>query len=201
MAAPRQPYYVSFQTDAIPTSVDHTSSNPGPSGTGANRAGFTSIHVSPGGGPQFAPYTGTPRADGMVPFYYQSINVRFSLSDFIVKISSDYPADSCAYNVTHRHEFDAHLYRPIRIFSGYRDVVIARLNGIVVPTESNPRWVRPAEVAALRDGLEQQVNEAVSIVYQNLRMALRTARDAEDDPAHYRLVYEQCSAAEWSRGR
>jgi hypothetical protein len=137
----------------------------------------------------------------MVPFYYQSINVLFSLDDFVVKISSDYPVNSCAYNVTHRHEFDAHLYRPIRIFLRYRDVVIASLNGITVPTESNPRWVRPAEVAALRDNLEQQVKEAVSNVYQNLRLALRTARDAEDDPTHYRLVYEQCSAAEWSRGR
>jgi hypothetical protein len=137
----------------------------------------------------------------MVPFYYRSINVRFSLSDFVVAVSSDYPHGSCAYNATKRHEYEAHLYRPIRIFLGYRDTLIAALNGIAMPTESAPRWVQPAGVAALRAGLEQQVNEAVYLVYQNLRMALHTARATEDAPEHYRLVYNQCSPAEWLRGR
>jgi hypothetical protein len=197
MAEPNAPYYVSFSTDAIPTTVDHTSSNPGPAGSSANRAGFTSIRVSAEGGPRFARYTGAARADGLVPFYYQSINVLFSLKDFIVKISSDYPVNSCAYNATNRHEFDAHLYRPIRIFLSYRDIVIGALNGISVPTQPHPRWVRPTEVTALQENFEQQVNEAVSNIYRNLRMAIRAARDAEDDPSHYQLVYDQCSPAQW----
>jgi hypothetical protein len=199
MAEPRVPYYVSFSTDRIPTVVDHSSSNPGPSGTGANRAGWTRTNLSASGGPEFVPRTGPARADGKVPFYFQSINVRFTLGDFIVKISSDYSVRSCAYNATRRHEFDAHLYRPIRIFLSYRDPLIERLNAVTVPTQTAPQWALPTGVAALQEGFEDRVKEAVYIVYKNLKMALHTARDEEDDAEHYSLVYDQCSPSEWLR--
>jgi hypothetical protein len=201
MAEPRRPYYVSFTIERIPTTVDHSQSNPGGAASGAERAGHTSVRLSPSGGPQLVPYTGSARADGMVPFYYRSINVRFTLSDFAVAISSDYAVGSCAYEATRRHEYEAHLYRPIRIFWLYRDTLIADLNRIVVPTEAAPQWVRPAEVAALRANLEQQINEAVYNAYQNLLSALRTARDIDDNAEHYRLVYRQCTPAEWASGR
>ena len=201
MTEPRRPYYVSFTIDRIPATVDHSRSNPGGAGSGAERAGHTSVRLSAGNGPQFVPYTGPARADGMVPFYYRSINVRFSLNDFAVAISSDYEAGSCPYNATRRHEYEAHLYRPIRIFWSYRETLIRALNRIVVPTEAAPQWVRPAAVQALRDRFEQQVNEAAHTVYQNLRSALHTARDVDDNAEHYRLVYGQCTPADWARGR
>jgi hypothetical protein len=147
------------------------------------------------------PRTGPARADGLVPFYFQSINVRFTLTDFIVAISSDFAEGSCAFNATRRHEFESHLYRPIRIFHRFRDTLIERLNNVIVPTETNPRWVRPVEVEGVREALEDQVKAAVHEVYQNLRLALRADRDSEDDAAHYRLVHGQCTAREWSTGR
>jgi len=199
---PRQPYYVSFTIDRIPAIVvDHSQSNPGGARAGAERAGHTRIDVSAAGGPQFVPRTGAARPDGRVPFYYLSINVRFSLHNFAVAISSDYAEGSCAYNATRQHEYEAHLYRPIRIFHGYRDILIAALNKIVVPTEATPQWVRPADVQAVREGFEQQVNEAVSTVYGNLRAALRTAREVDDNAEHYRLVHDQCTPAQWASGR
>jgi hypothetical protein len=60
MAEPRRPYYVSFTIDRIPQTVDHSQSNPGGAARGAERAGHTSVRLSPSGGPEFVPYTGRP---------------------------------------------------------------------------------------------------------------------------------------------
>jgi hypothetical protein len=182
----------------VPTAVDHSQSSPGPSTSGADRAGFTRVRQR--ARVSFAWDNGPARADGMVPFFCRSANVFFWLDDFAVAISSDYPAGSCAYNVTRRHEFESHLYRPIKIFHSYRDRVIARLNAIVLPTQRAPTWVAPHGIAALQQALEQQVVQAVGAVRQELLQALRRDRDAEDSAASYRLVHNQCSAAEWARG-
>jgi len=201
VAEPRRPYYVSFTIERIPASVDHSRSNPGPARKGPDRAGHTSIFLDSGGGPQFVPLTGPPRRDGMVPFHYRSINVRFSLHTFVVAISSDYPVGSCPYDATKRHEFEAHLYHPIRIFWRHRDPLIATLNKIAVPTDSAQRWVPTADVPALRVGFENQVNEAVFKAFQNLKLALKTASAIDDDVEHYRPVYNQCPPAQWSQKR
>jgi len=43
MAEPIKPYYISFLTDKVPSQIDHTKSSPGPSGSRADRAGYTKI--------------------------------------------------------------------------------------------------------------------------------------------------------------
>ena len=199
MAQPRRPYYVSFRHDPIPTRVDHSRSSPGPSTGTADRAGYTIARLAGRGGLTFAWDVGGARADRQVPLFARSVNVYFYLTDFVVAISADYTEGSCAYNATRRHEYEAHLYQPIRIFHSYRDPMITRLNGIAMPTQDAPRWVLPQAVATTQNALEQQVLAEVLAVRQALATALHADRDLQDDRTHYRSVYRQCPAAEWSR--
>jgi hypothetical protein len=194
----KKPYYVSFLHDPIPRGVDHSKSSPGPGSGRGDRAGYTHIRLSGDGALTFAWEDGPARSDGRTPLYAQSVNVYFHLTDFVVAISSDYTTASCAYNATRRHEFEAHLYRPIRIFHTYRDVMVSRLNTIAIPTRESPRWIRPAEAGAIQKSLEEAVREAVLAVRRNLVAALITDRNTQDDSSHYRVVYDQCSPADWA---
>ena len=199
MAVPSEPYYVSFQTDRVPATVDHTRSSPGPSSSGVDRAGYTSVRQR--ARVTFAWDNGPARADGLVPFYAMSVNVFFWLDDFLVSVSSDYPEGSCAYDATRRHEFQSHIARPMRIFHGFRDILIVRLSAIQIPTQRSPSWVRLPGVETLKQSLEQQVIQTVGAVKQQLVQALRSDRTAQDSASSYRVVYDQCPAEEWARGR
>jgi hypothetical protein len=146
MPIPNPPYFVHFSADPVSSAtVDHSQSAPGGVAT---RAGHTSVSFSGKGGLTWAPETGTPRTDGMVPFYFRSVNVYFRLTDYVIQISSDYAQGSCTFNATMRHEVDEHILNPTRIMFGFRDQVIAALNRVRLPTQNAPDWVRPDQVDA-----------------------------------------------------
>lgn len=199
MATATAPYYVSFTHDAIPQRVDHSRARPGPAGGTANLAGYTSVTSK--ARLVFAWDTSPARADGRIPFFARSVNVYFRMTDFVVAISSNYTAASCAYRVTRRHEFDAHIYDPIRIFHSYRDILVRRLNAVAVPTRSRPQVVAPNQVEARQGEIEQRVVTVIGRTRQELARELRQARDRHDAAGSYRLVYRQCTAAEWASGR
>lgn len=199
MAEPKKPFYVSFQTSRVPDSVDHTRSNPGPSTTGVDRAGYTSLKQR--ARVTFVWDNGQPRNDGMVPFFARSVNVFFWLDDFIVAVSSDYPAGSCAFNATRRHEFESHIYRPIKIFNSYRETLVTQLNAIQMPTEQVSLWLRPEAIASRQEQLESQVAQVVGSLKQQLVQALRTDRESQDSSQSYQVVYDTCSPQDWARGR
>jgi hypothetical protein len=90
---------------------------------------------------------GPTGADRRFPIFARSINVFFWLTDFVVAISSDFNEQSCAYRTTRRHELQAQIYEPIRIFHSYRDVVVRGLNATVAPTEAAP-WRVASEAEA-----------------------------------------------------
>src|SRR4051794_20343672 len=131
MASPNPPYFVHFSVDpASSATIDHSQSAPGGA---AHRAGRTSIDFRGKGGLTWQPETGTPRADGIVPFWFRSVNVYFRLTDYIVRITSDYAAGTCAYDATMRHEVDEHIVKPTRIMYGFRDQVVTALNAVRLP--------------------------------------------------------------------
>lgn len=145
---------------------------------------------------------GPPGADGRFPIFAQSVNVYFRLTDFLISISSDFAARSCAYQATLRHELQAHIYDPIRIFHSYRDVLIRRLNAIAVPTRESPlRVASTTEAESRRAGVERQIVEAIGHTRRELARDLRLARDRHDSPASYRLVCSQWTDAQWVSGR
>ena len=200
MTEPRPPFYVSFSHDRIPQTVDHSRANPGPPGGAANRAGHTSIR--PKGRLSFAWDQSPVGPDGRIPIFAQWINVYFWLTDFAVAISSDFTERSCAYQTTLRHELQAHIYAPIRIFHSYRDILIQRLNAIVAPTRTAPfRAATIAEANARQAQIEAQVTAVVRQVRIDLTRDLQAARVEADDARHYRLVYRQCTDEEWASGR
>lgn len=199
MAEPNAPYFVSFHTERVPTSIGHLSSSSGPRGQGVDRAGHTSIRQR--ARVSFMWDNGAERADGMVSFFARSVNVYFRLEDFVVSISSDYLPRSCAYEATRRHEFESHIMRPMRIFHSHREILITRLNSISVPTERSPVWTLSQAITGRQNSLEQRVVQAVAAVKGQLRQALEADRRAQDSPSSYRLVYQQCSAEEWAQGR
>ncbi len=199
MTVPKPPFYVSFSHDRIPQTVDHSRVNPGPPGGAANRAGHTSIR--PKGRVSFAWDQLHVGPDRRIPIFAQSINVYFWLTDFAVAISSDFTERSCAYQATRRHEFQAHIYAPIRIFHSYRDILIQRLNVIDAPTRTTPfRAATIAETNARQAQIEAQVKAVAWQVSVELNRDLQAARVEADDARHYRLVYRQCTDAEWANG-
>jgi hypothetical protein len=197
MANPNPPYFVHFSADpASSASIDHSQSAPGGA---AHRAGHTSIHFRGRGGLTWAPETGRARGDGMVPFYFRSVNVFFRLTDYVVQISSDYPAGSCAYEATMRHEVEEHIVNPTRIMYGFRDQVVAALNAVRLPTQTAPRWLRPDQVDAVEAEYIRQVGRVIQDYRNRVSAALRQAQAASDSPASYRAVYRQCPVEEWNR--
>jgi hypothetical protein len=201
MSEPRAPYYVNFSADRIPQHIDHSSSNPGPAGSTADRAGHTSVKFNGKGVLSFAPVLGPVARTGMAPFFFQSVNIYFRLTDFAVAISSDYSVRSCAYRATLKHELDAHIRAPIQIMYGYRDRLIDRLNLIPLPTRQAPRWIHPWEIDAVQDAYEKQVYKVVSEVRAEVSAALKQDRIDQDSPANYARVYDQCPVVEWSHTR
>jgi hypothetical protein len=199
MSQPKKPFYVSFTHDPIPQQIDHSRSRPGPGGEGANRVGFTSVTSK---ARMTVVWDDAPAgADGRIPIFAKSINIYFRLTDFLVAVSSDFSVRSCAYRVTQLHELQAHIYDPIRIFHSYRDVLIGRLNAIAVPTREAPARVAPNQVAPKRAEMERQVVSAIGQTRRELARDLQQARERHDSAASYRLVYNQCTDAEWSSGR
>ena len=134
--------------------------------------------------------------------FAQSVNVYFRLTDFLIAISSDFAARSCAYQATLRHELQAHIYDPIHIFHSYRDVLIRRLNAIAVPTRETPlRVASITEAESRRAEVERQIIDAIGQTRRELVRDLQQARDRHDSPASYRLVYNQCTDTQWVSGR
>jgi hypothetical protein len=163
----------------------------------AGRAYFGSL---PGRGAlTWKPETGSPRADGLVPFYFRSVNVYFRLTDYVVRITSDYAAGSCAFNATLRHEVVELMLNPTRMMYGFRDQVVAALNAVRLPTQNTPQWLRPNEVDAVESRYIQQVGDVIRTYRSRVSAAFQRAQAASDSPASYQNVYRQCPVDEWNR--
>jgi len=200
MAEAKKPFYVSFTHDHIPQRIDHSRSQHGPPGGAANRAGYTSVTSK--ARLTLAWDDGPAGADGRLPIFAQSVNVYFRLTDFLVAITSDFVARSCAYQVTLRHKLEAHIYDPIYLFHSSRDVLIRRLNAIVVPTREAPlRVASIAEATTRQAEVERQIVNAIGQTRRELVRDLQQARDRHDSAASYRLVYNQCTDTQWVSGR
>lgn len=199
MTEPRRPYYVSFTHDRMPQQIDHSRLRPGPPGGSGHRVGHTSVR--PTGRLVFAWDAGPVQAGGLVPLHANSVNVYFRLTDFVVAISSGFAVRSCAYEATRRHEFEAHLYDPIRIFHSYREVLIQRLNAISVPTREAPLHVPSSQVQARQEEVERRVVAVIGQTRRELARDLSEARDRQDSPESYRLAHNQCTDAQWASGR
>jgi hypothetical protein len=197
VANPNPPYFVHFSASPVSSAtIDQSQSAPG---GGAHLAGHTSISFRGRGGLTWRRESGQPRADGLVPFYFRSVNVYFRLTDYVVSISSGYAAGSCTFNATMRHEVDEHILNPTRIMYGFRDQVVTALNGVSLPTQSAPRWLRPDQVAAEEAAYIGQVGRVIQDYRSRVSAALRRAAAASDSPASYRSVYRQCPVEEWNR--
>ena len=193
------PYIVKFTHDTDLPKIDHSKEDPGPDDGKPKRAGYTSVLVKPrlsivwGKGPK--------GADGRVPIYASAVYVTFRLTDYLIAITSDFTAGYCAYRVTRRHEIDAHIKDPIRIFHSYRKRMVARLSLIRIPTEKKPQRVHPDDVENKEKVWEDRIIAMMGRTRRDLKDHLKRARDRHDSPENYRLVYRQCSDKEWATGK
>lgn len=197
MANPRPPYFVHFLADPVSSAqIDHSQAAPG--GV-SHRAGHTSISFRGRGGLTWHPETGIPRPDGLVPFFFTSVNIFFRLTDYVVQITSAYAAGSCAYNATLQHEVDEHILNPTRILYGFRDPLIQALNAVLLPTQTAPRLLRSNQVEMTEAEYIRQVGRVVQDFRTRVSAALRRAQAASDSAASYDLVYRQCPVEEWNQ--
>ena len=199
----RAPYYVSFVSEKVPTTIDHSQSSPGPSTGSADRAGRTKI-------------TAKPRveifwdnlpvgADGKLPLFVRSANIFFFLRDFVVAISSDYAVGSCAYNATLEHEIQAHIISARRVFFTFRYILVQKLNAIPLPTETAPLLVPikgaanpPKLIDQEQERLAAPIRAAIAEVKANLAGALTANSKRQDEAGRYRVVYQTCTPAQWA---
>lgn len=197
MSNPNAPYFIHFLADpASSAQIDRSQAAPG---GGSHRAGLTSIHFRGRGALTWQPETGRPRPDGMVPFFFRSVNIYFRLTDYIIRITSAYGMGSCTYNATLRHEIDEHIVNSTRIMYSFREPVIQALNAVRLPTQAAPRWLHPGQTSAAEAEYIRQVGRVVQHVRNRVSAALRQAQAASDSPARYQLVYRQCPIEEWNR--
>jgi PEP-CTERM motif/CHRD domain len=196
---PKRSFFVSFMHDHVPSDVDHSRPRPGPAGGSANRAGYTAVTSK--ARLTLAWDNGPAGPDGRISLFLQSANVYFRLTDFLVAISSDFAARSCAYQTTLRHELEAHIYDPIHIFHSYRDVLIRRLNAIAAPTREAPLRVASTRAEGARAQVERPIVDAVGLTKRELVSKLKLNRDQHDSAASYRLVYSHCTDEQWLSGR
>ncbi|MFN7923145.1 MAG: hypothetical protein U0Q16_23790 [Bryobacteraceae bacterium] len=196
MPEPNPPYYVRFAADAVSSArVDRTQTNPG--GAGVDRAGHTHVAFPGAGTMSVATDTGAPRADGMIPFFFRSVNIHFVLTDFEIQITSDYPPGSCAERATMGHEVSEHIVNPTRIMYAFRDPLIAALNAIPLPTERSPRWIPPGQEVQTRESLIAPVRSVVRDFRHQVSAAMHAASQESDSADHYRRVFQQCTARQW----
>lgn len=198
MVMATKPYIVNFDHAAVPTTPDQSSSSPGPSTGGADRAGYTKAILKKKLSIEWD--NGPARADGMVPMFARAATVSFALDPITVAVSSDYPTHSCPYRVTLKHEIEDHAKSYLKIFLSYKDILISRLNPIAFPTEAAPRWMMPKEIDAFQETLAQQVSMVIKAVASRLVAEMDADRQVKDSPQSYAALYAQCSAADWLMG-
>ena len=194
-ASTPEPYYISFTHVAPPARPDHSQANPGPSGTGANRAGFTRISHRPSLSIAWG-RTPTPNAQGQIGIYVRSANVGFDAHTLTVAISSDYPSGSCPYGVTYAHEY-RHAYNFLRIFREHRPTMVQRAEGISLPTMQHPLYVDPAQADVSQEQIAAPLVQAIRDVKSQITADMTTDRNAMDSPDAYAHEYAQCPASEW----
>lgn len=194
-ASTPDPYYISFTHVAPPAQPDHSQANPGPSGTGANRAGFTRIGHRPSLSIMWG-RTPTPNDQGQIGIYVRSANVGFDAHTLTVAISSDYPPGSCPYRVTHAHEY-RHAYNFLRIFREHRLTMVQQAEGIPLPKMQNPLYVDPAQAGAMQEQLADPLVQAIRGVKSQITADMTADRNAMDSPDAYAHEYAQCPASEW----
>jgi hypothetical protein len=198
MVTANKPYVVTFDHAAVPDKPDHSSSSPGPSVIGADRAGYTKAILKKKLSIEWD--DGPARADGTIPLISRAVNVSFALDPITVAVSSDYPANSCPYKVTLKHEIEDHARSYLKIFLSYKDTLVSRLNEIVFPTEGAPRWILPKDVESLQDSLAQEVQLIIVTVAKKLFDEMEADRKIKDSPQAYAALYAQCPAADWLMG-
>ncbi|MCH2201846.1 MAG: hypothetical protein MK102_07740 [Fuerstiella sp.] len=197
MPNPIPPYFVHFLADPVSSAqIDRSQLAPGGH---THSAGYTSINFRGRGALSWRPETGAPRPDGMVPFFFQSVNIYFRLTDYVVQITSSYPVGSCTYNATLTHEIDEHILNPTRIMYGFRGPLILALNAVRLPTQTAPRWLRPDQVSPTETEYIRRTGRIVQDFRRRVSTAMRRARDASDSAESYQLVYRQCPQEEWNR--
>jgi hypothetical protein len=193
----KSPYYINFTNVVPPPQPDHSQENPGPSSSGADRAGYTSVRLrrrmTVGWDNLPAVIVGGVR---MLPLYVRSANIFFRLDPIEVYVSSRYAVGSCPYRVTRRHE-RSHVSAFLRIFHRHRATMVERANAINLPTAASPRNVPVSNVDAQQNQVMEPVVQAIDDVRDLMVKEMNDDRTAKDTPSAYAQVYAQCPSSEW----
>ena len=191
------PYFINFTNVAPPASPDNSLVNPGPSSTGADRAGFVRVTNKPR--MSIAWDNLLPAMVGgarTVPLFVRSANIFFRLDPIAVFVSSQYAVGSCPYRVTKEHEYQ-HVSAFLRIFHRHRETMVRRANAIRLPTEASPKNVLETNIDGEQARIEAPIVQAVKDVRDLIGREARADRNAKDAPAAYARVHARCPRDEW----
>lgn len=205
-AGPASVFAVRFHKDPLPKTPIHTQRNPGPKGSGADRAGYTRATIRKQLNVEWN--DGGRRDDGQLLFFAEKIQVDYWL-DQEVYVSSSYGKDSCPYKVTWDHEL-GHAGAFLKIYGDSQAGLERVLEESLVKTakpHTPPRIGTPRdpmviaydgkEIAKYQAAVERKIRKVIDAHRAYLMRRLEADRDKRDQPAAYHADYAKCSASDW----
>jgi hypothetical protein len=187
--------YTAFVNADPPASPNHSVANPGPTGEGIDRAGYTRVVFRKR--MTVAWDSGAMEQGGVVPTFIRSVNVFYTLDPIEVYVSSNYPNNSCPYRVTLAHE-QGHVWAFLRIFHEARASLVAALEAVDVPTISRPERLPPSDVEARQDAIGELLRQVVLVHSRGVTQRMNADRATRDSIAAYEAEYRRCPPEQWS---
>jgi hypothetical protein len=191
-------FNVSFESAAIPSAPEVSAKSPGPGGSKADRAGYTTATIVKSVG---LSWNDAGRQGGEILLYAQSVDINFSMA-IAVAVTSEYDKDGCPYEQTWQHELShARAFKKIyeqgredlRADLGRSQILIPR-----VPTRAKPVKIKAEDIAAFEALVSRKLSGIVDERARALLEHMDKDRRRKDSEASYAQVYDACASAEWS---
>lgn len=146
--------------------------------------------------PQMSPGWKIEEDGGRVTAYLESVTVPMLLEQKL-RISSDYPKDSCAYQATLEHE-TKHWTANVELFRKKAANLQRSLEKLRLPTKDKPLLSTSYSSERMRDQIDRLINQTIAAKRDELTDEMRESVKDLDDPLRYQLDdYAKCAPAEW----
>lgn len=146
--------------------------------------------------PRMMPEWKTEESGGRVTAYLESVQVPLILEQTL-RISSDYPKDSCAFKATLEHE-TKHWKANVALFRRKAALIQRSLEKLPLPSKDKPLVSTPYSSDRMREQFDRLINETIKAKRDELTSEMQESVAELDDPLRYRQDdYSKCSPEQW----
>ncbi len=135
--------------------------------------------------------------NGQVSAVLDYVKVPFALRQ-VLRVSSSYPKDGCAYKATLEHE-TKHWKANVELFKKAAKDIKADIEHIsVLPSKAKPLVASKFSSARYREQIDKLVYAKIDEARKSLAEAMRASVAELDDPERYRKDdWSKCTAQDW----